>query len=65
MEYVARLYGCIQVFWSENLDHSVIKQDKICSENACAVCIHQYCIVCGIHTILVFRFQYALELGNL
>ena len=50
MEYVTRLHGYIQVFWSENLDHNVIKQDKIYSENACAVCIHQYCIVCGIHT---------------
>jgi len=50
MEYVARLYRYIQVFWSENLDHNVIKQDKIISENACAICIHQYGIVCGIHT---------------
>jgi hypothetical protein len=49
MEYVVRLHGYIQVFWSENLDHNVIKQDKTCSENTCAVCTDQYGIVCGIH----------------
>ena len=56
MEYVVTVYRYIQLFWSRNINHNVIKQDKIYSRQASAVCIHQYGIVYGICTYIIFVF---------
>jgi hypothetical protein len=56
MEYVSRLYRCIQVFRRKNVERKVIKEDKTCSGKTCAVCIYQFEIVHAIYTDKTFVF---------